>query len=385
MKAQPAPLTHKLILLTLGVIAGCLAMIAVQLYAPDPDQANGPVATSAGDSLADTIRHRWSTNLANRGLSTNRVATGTASLASHSGGGVPVAAGPGNAERIAGDATPPTGVNEERLAILNRTAVVQGQTQTVPAGASHGILGRVTLAGVPMPEIPIELGPNCGPLQTKPVTTRHYVVSPDGGLANVLVMVLRRTSNEDEIVNDLRGPGILPDALLDASSSLSVHAPALSGRVLLDQRGCMFEPYMLAMQKTQTLVARNSDPVLHNLHFTPRRNQEANFGQPAMGHELEFRFQKSEAFIRIKCDVHPWMFAYVSVLPHPFFALTDTNGYYSIQGGLPPGDYILGAAHLKSGTLLDAKVSLKNGSETTKDFQFKASGYELKSVATGGR
>lgn len=131
--------------------------------------------------------------------------------------------------------------------------------------------------------------------QSLSATTRHFVVSPDGGLANVLVLVLRRANHEKEMRSELRGPGILSDALLDASSSLSMYAPALSDPLLLDQRGCMFEPYMLAMQKMRTLVAQDSHPVLLNLHFTPRRNREANFGQPAMGHELELRFQKSEA------------------------------------------------------------------------------------------
>src|SRR6185436_18804226 len=73
--------------------------------------------------------------------------------------------------------------------------VLQEGRSTLPAKSPDGILytgpasfvGRVTLRGEPPRETAIEMGPVCGALHKEPVTTRHYVVSPNGGLANVLV------------------------------------------------------------------------------------------------------------------------------------------------------------------------------------------------------
>src|SRR5262249_2418684 len=63
----------------------------------------------------------------------------------------------------------------------------------------------------------------------------------------------------------------------------------------------------------------------------------------------ERTFKTPEMFIRIKCDVHEWMFTYVSVFSHPFFAVTDQEGNYRFPAGLPRGLYTVAAFHLKAG------------------------------------
>ena len=97
----------------------------------------------------------------------------------------------------------------------------------------------------------------------------------------------------------------------------------------------------------QKLLVRNSDPVLHNVHATPKINKEFNLAQMAGGKDIERVFDQSEVFVRFKCDVHPWMFAYVGVLPHPYHAVTDKDGNFKIAG-VPPGKYKLAAFHRKT-------------------------------------
>src|SRR5438093_7882768 len=182
--------------------------------------------------------------------------------------------------------------------------------------------GKVKLKGEPNPEIPIKLDAICGKLYTKPITTRHYVVGKDGGLANVFVYV---------------------------KSGAQKAAP--SGEApMLDQVNCMYEPYVLGTVTGQKVKVRNSDPFLHNIHALPKPggNKEINFAQPVKGQVNEVAFDKPEVLLRVKCDVHPWMFAYFGVVDHPYFAVTDKDGNFKISK-LPPGKYTIEAVHQKAG------------------------------------
>ena len=177
---------------------------------------------------------------------------------------------------------------------LPTVALVVGSLQFAGAG---DITGKVSLKGTPKAEIPIDLGPSCGPLNPNKVTTRHYVASKDGGLANVFVY------------------------LKDAKA-----APATGEGPLLDQVGCMYEPYVIGVVAGQKFKVKNSDPTLHNVHATPKINKEFNFGQPLKGQVNEKVFDQPEVLVRVKCDVHPWMFAYIGVAENPYFAVTDKDG-----------------------------------------------------------
>lgn len=84
---------------------------------------------------------------------------------------------------------------------------------------------------------------------------------------------------------------------------------------------------------------------------------------------VEFTFDKPELFMRFKCDVHPWEFAYVNVLEHPFFAVTDANGNFAING-LPPGRYTIEAHHRKAG-VLQREITVDEHSNTPVDFHFR--------------
>jgi plastocyanin len=208
------------------------------------------------------------------------------------------------------------------------------------------ITGRVTLNGTPPPEraiTPLKDDPLCGKLITEVPKTQFYVVSPDKGLADVVVM--------------LKG--------IKGKSTGASASPAV-----LDQKLCLYTPQILAVQTGQTLLVKNSDPVLHNVHTKPTSagNKEQNLAQMAGGPDLKFTFSAAENFLKFQCDVHPWMFAWVTVVDHPYFAITDKDGKFTIRD-VPPGTYKITALHRKGApTGIDKDVEVKDGEAATVDF-----------------
>lgn len=197
----------------------------------------------------------------------------------------------------------------------------------VAFGATAGdITGKVTLTGTPPAEKeikPLKNDPNCGKLVTGMPMTAFYVVGEGGALGEAVVV--------------LQG--------LEGKSTGSSAAPQV-----IDQKGCLYLPYVSAVQTGQKVIVKNSDPVLHNVHTTPKvsGNDEKNLAQMPNGADLEFAFAKPEEFLRFKCDVHPWMFSYMTVVDHPYFAVTGTDGSFTIAD-VPPGKYTLVAKHRKAG------------------------------------
>jgi len=207
--------------------------------------------------------------------------------------------------------------------------VLVGSSPVFPGGGSRSggtaVTGRVLLRGTPPPEKVIVMDAACAALQPAPVTTRHYVMGEGGALADVLVYV--------------------------KTGAPVTAAPTGGAAPLLDQINCEYQPYVIGVQTGQTLQVRNSDPLLHNVHVMPKvsGNRERNIGQPVKGMVTRLVFDKPEVFVQFKCDVHPWMFAYVGVVEHPWFAVTDGNGSFALPSGLPPGQYTLAAVHRKAG------------------------------------
>jgi hypothetical protein len=198
----------------------------------------------------------------------------------------------------------------------------------LPAARAADIYGTITFKGTPPPEInivPLKNDPNCGPMHKEMPTTHFYVVGPKGGFGDVVV--------------SLKG--------LHGKSTGAEAKP-----LVIEQKGCEYMPYVSACQTGQEVVVKNLDPVLHNVHVTPENpaNPGENRAQLPHGPDLSFAFKAPEEFIRFKCDVHPWMFAYVSVFDNPYFAVSDAAGTYRIHN-VPPGHYTVVAAHRKAGTL----------------------------------
>jgi plastocyanin len=221
---------------------------------------------------------------------------------------------------------------------LSTLIVISGLLAALHRADAADITGTVTLKGTPPKEkdiTPIMADANCSKLHTTVPTTHFYVVGPGGELADVVVAL----------------QGI-------SGQSTGASAPP----VVLDQKGCLYMPSIFAVQTGQKIVVRNSDPVLHNIHDVPAEgsgNPERNEAQLANGPDLTFVFSKPENFLKFKCDVHDWMFAWVSIFDHPYFAVTGKDGKFKIIN-VPPGKYTLQAAHRKAGTAtrsIDVKQS----------------------------
>jgi plastocyanin len=180
------------------------------------------------------------------------------------------------------------------------------------------VSGRATLDGVPPAneKVTMTTDPFCAGHNPGETELPAYAVGPDGALANVLVRVTGGVT------------GVYP-------------APAQART--LDQKGCAYSPRVLALVTGQPLDIVSSDATLHNVHAAAKENKAFNLGMPAPGTRYTRTFGKPE-IVPFKCDVHPWMRAWVAVVPHPFFAVTGADGRYEIPG-LPAGTYTLEAWH----------------------------------------
>ena len=208
------------------------------------------------------------------------------------------------------------------------------------------ITGVITLKGTPPPEkeiTPLMENPDCGKMHITTPTTHFYVVGAKGELADVVV--------------SLKGV---------TGKSTGASAPP----VVLDQKGCLYTPTILAIQTGQKFIVKNSDPCIHNVHATPAvpGNPETNQGQAPGAADLTYTFAQPEMFLRFKCDVHPWMFAWVSVFDSPYFCVSDKDGKFVIKN-VPPGKYTVEAAHRKLGTQTQ-DVEVK-ASDATVNFTFE--------------
>ena len=214
--------------------------------------------------------------------------------------------------------------------------------------------GKVVVEGtVPEnPKINMDADPVCKSLHSGDVRAEKVVVNPNQTLRHAFVYVKEGAS----------GTFTAPSA------------PAV-----LDQRGCMYQPHVLGMQTGQPLAIVNSDSTLHNVHALGQKNPEFNLGMPMQGMKLEKTFFNPEVMMRFKCDVHPWMGAYVGVLSHPFFSVTGEEGSFEIPN-LPPGEYTLEAWHETYGTQMQ-KIQVSEGETKTVDFKFAPT--QIADEATG--
>jgi plastocyanin len=205
------------------------------------------------------------------------------------------------------------------------------------------LTGTVSFKGVAPTEkelTPIKDDPNCSALYPAALPTTHfYSVSASGGLADVIVSIKNAPK-----------------------------AAASSKPAVLDQKGCVYVPSILAVQAGQKVIVKNSDPCVHNVHTVPKENDMKNLVQMPGGADLEFVFDKPEPFLKFQCDVHPWMFAWVSVVDTSYFAVSDKDGKFTIKN-VPAGKYTVEFAHRKLGTKT-VEIEVKD-SGAAQDFTFE--------------
>jgi hypothetical protein len=163
--------------------------------------------------------------------------------------------------------------------------------------------------------------------------------------------------------------GALADAFVWVKSGVTGTQAAPAEPVLLDQQGCTYHPHIVGVQTGQPIKIKNSDDTLHNIHPKPTINAEFNLGQARKGMETNKTFDKQEIMIPVGCDVHPWMRSYISVVSHPFFAVSKDDGSFEIKG-LPAGEYEVEVVHEKLKSLTQ-KITVKDAEAGKLDFAFK--------------
>lgn len=217
-------------------------------------------------------------------------------------------------------------------------------TATEPLGSAT-VTGMVTYEGeIPnLKPLSMSADPACQEKHTEPVKSEVLVLGEDQkALGNVFVRV--------------------------ASGLPETEFQAPSEPVVIDQDGCLYKPHVVGVMAGQPLKFLNSDGILHNVHALPDENREFNMAMPAERTEATETFTKPEDMFRIKCDVHPWMNAYVRVMPHPYFDTTRESGTFTLDG-LPAGTYEIEAWHEKLGTQT-ATVTVAEGETASVDFTF---------------
>lgn len=216
------------------------------------------------------------------------------------------------------------------------------------SSAASDISGKVFFDGAAPESVKLDMkmDPACAKLYSGPVFSEEALVSSDGGLKNVFVYVKE----------GLEGRSF----------------PAAETPVVLNQEGCRYSPRVFGIQTGQILELTNRDATIHNVRATAKEQKSFNLGMPMKQMKMTRQFEKQEVMVPFKCDVHPWMRAYAGVLDHPFFAVTDESGAFTLRG-LPAGDYTLEAWHEKFGTR-PLKITVTEGAETpAAEFRFSAS------------
>jgi plastocyanin len=138
--------------------------------------------------------------------------------------------------------------------------------------------------------------------------------------------------------------------------------------VVVDQRGCMYLPHIVGVQVGQPVAFVNSDATTHNVHTEPKKGRGENFSMATKGMRTRRTFNRAQVMMKTKCDIHPWMSAWIGVVPHPYFAISSADGGFEISG-LPPGEYVLEAWHEKLGVLTQP-VSVAASDIGKADFMF---------------
>jgi len=168
--------------------------------------------------------------------------------------------------------------------------------------------------------------------------------------------------------NQIGEDGGLPHTFVYIKKGIRNKYSVPEDAAVLDQSKCMYDPHIMGIQVGQTLKITNSDNTAHNVHAQPKRNEKFNVAQPRAGVVTEKEFRRPEIMVKFKCDVHGWMSAYVGVVKHPFFAVTDENGNFEIEK-LPPGTYTLATWHELYGER-EAEVTIADDSAETFDIEY---------------
>lgn len=207
------------------------------------------------------------------------------------------------------------------------------------------ISGKILFTGKAVPAKKVDMGedPQCNKLHKAPVIDSPVAVNKNGTLANVFVY----------IKGGLEGKKFAPPG----------------NAAVMDQKGCWFEPRVLGMQTGQEFAVTNSDPVTHNIHPRAHANREWNQSQAEGSPPLQRKFMYPEIMIRVKCNIHNWMHAWIGVVDHPYFAVTGSDGSFELKN-VPPGEYTVEAWQEELGVVVQ-RVSVAASGKAEVEFTFK--------------
>jgi plastocyanin len=209
------------------------------------------------------------------------------------------------------------------ISISSRQIAKAGAPATTGSSAA-AIRGVVKFEGT-LPKaksISMAADPSCAKQHPGLISTPEVLADSKGGLQNVLVFIS------------------------DGLGDRTFDPPAQP--VVITQKGCLYQPHVLAVQANQPIEVVNDDPTMHNIHPTPTNNREWNKAE-LPGAKQEEAFAREEIAIPVRCNIHPWMRGYIAVLKNPYFAVTKPDGTFDLPN-LPPGTYTIKAWQEKLGT-----------------------------------
>lgn len=228
-----------------------------------------------------------------------------------------------------------------------KSSKVDAKTFVVDPSIAASIHGTIHITGTtPAPvEIDMAMDPGCTLSNSAKNFSQQFVVK-QGRLANVYLYVKQGLEGKSFAVP--------------------------SSPVVLDQRGCRYQPHVLALMAGQSLQVLNDDSTMHNVLAQPNApsNPQWNESQMPKGAPIEKAFHDPEVMLPIKCNQHPWMKAYVNVAANSFYAISDAQGDFEIKG-LPPGEYTIAAVHEALGEQTQ-QVTLGAKDEKEVDFAYAA-------------
>lgn len=215
----------------------------------------------------------------------------------------------------------------------------------VDASTAGAVEGKIVFTGKAPARKKVDFSedPNCGKLHKGEFFNDVVAVNKNGTLSNVFVYVKE----------GLEGKKFRPPTT----------------PVTITQKGCWFEPRMLGIEAGQPFQVVNADPLTHNIHPRTVNSREWNQSQEAGSEPLLRKFARTEIMVRVKCNIHPWMKAWVGVTEHPYHSISGSDGTFSLKN-LPPGEYTIEARQEEYGAQ-QQKVKVAAKATESLTFTFK--------------